>query len=209
MNIIDSLEWRYAVKKFDSTKKVSQSKLNTILKAFNLTATSYGLQPVKLVVISDKKIQKSLLAHSMKQEQVTQASHLLVLCIDKKIDTEYINNYFKRVKEIRETPDAILNPFKNFLISDFEKKTQQEKIDWATKQAYLIMGNLLTVSALEGVDACPMEGFSPTQYDALLGLDSKGLQSVLVLPIGYRADDDYMATLKKVRKELKDSIIKL
>lgn len=209
MNVIDALKWRYATKEFDPSKKVSNKTLETILEAFNLTATSYGLQPIKLLVIEDKTKQKELVAFSMNQVQVAQASHVLVFCIDTLIDKKYIESYFNLVKKIRNTPDAILDPFKHFLIEDFEKKEKQEIINWAVKQAYLAMGNLLTVCALEGVDACPMEGFTNKDYDKILNLSSKNLSSVLVMPIGYRAENDYMSKLKKVRKELKDSVIKL
>ncbi|AEH02041.1 NAD(P)H-dependent oxidoreductase [Lacinutrix sp. 5H-3-7-4] len=209
MNVIDALKWRYATKAFDSSKTLSKEKLEIILEAFNLTATSYGLQPIKLIVIEDKVLQKQLVELSMNQEQVSQASHVLVFCIDTLIDKKYIESYFNLVKKIRNTPDAILDPFKHFLIEDFEKKEEQEIINWAVKQAYLAMGNLLTVCALEGIDACPMEGFTNKDYDEILNLGSKNLKSVLVMPIGYRAENDYMSKLKKVRKGLTDSVIKL
>jgi len=207
MDIIKKLNWRYAVKQFDASKIVSEEKLNIILNAFNLTATSYGLQPLKLLVIQDKVFQKKMVEHTMNQQQVADASHVLVFCIETDIDKAYIENYFNLVKSIRDTPDEILNPFKTFLIEDFNSKSTQQLQDWATKQAYLTMGNLLTVCALEEIDACPMEGFSPKEYDKLLDLKSKGLKSVLVMPIGYRHKDDYMSKLKKVRKPLDQSVI--
>jgi len=207
MNVIKALKWRYAVKSFDTNKIVSKKQLDVLLNAFNLTATSYGLQPLKLLVIQNKQLQKDLVAYSMNQEQVAQASHLLVVCVETIVDKHFIENYFRLVKTIRDTPDAILNPFKTSLIANFEKKSQSEIKQWSIKQAYLALGNLLTVCALEGVDACPMEGFLPKEYDRILNLKSKGLQSVLVLPIGYRAENDYMAGLEKVRKDLIDSVI--
>ncbi len=209
MDIIEHLEWRYATKSFDEDKMVSEEKLQTIYKAFNLTATSYGLQPLKLVVISNKELQKQLVEHSMQQQQVAQASHILVFCIETEIDKTYIETYFERIKEIRQTPDNILSSFREFLIEDFESKPQELIESWATKQAYLTMGNLLTVCAVEGVDTCPMEGFSPKQYDELLDFETKGLKSVLVMPIGYRAEDDMFASFKKVRKTVEESIIVL
>ncbi|MEJ6792944.1 MAG: NAD(P)H-dependent oxidoreductase [Lacinutrix sp.] len=207
MDIIKALNWRYATKSFDDDKIITVDKLNIILEAFNLTATSYGLQPIKLLVISDKELQNNLVEHSMGQKQVAQASHLLVICTEITIDSVYIENYFELVKSIRKTPDEILNPFKNFLISDFENKSSLEINEWSTKQAYIALGNLLTICSIERIDACPMEGFNPKMYDELLDLKSKGLQSVLVLPIGHRAEDDYMSTLNKVRKDLSDSVI--
>ena len=123
------------------------------------------------------------------------------------IDTNYIESYFDRVQDIRATPDEILKPFKDYLVEDFNDKSVEKINDWSTKQAYLAMGNLLTVCALEGIDACPMEGFVPAAYDEILNLQSQNLKSVLVMPIGYRAEDDQFAAFKKVRKNLEESTI--
>ena len=204
---IDSLHWRYAVKKFDSTKVLSETKIDLLKEAFNLTATSYGLQPLKLMVVHNKELQENLVAHSYYQQQVAQASHVLILCIETDISEAYIRNYFNLIKDIRNTSDEILNPFRDTLITTFSKMTAEEKKAWATKQAYLALGNLLTVCALENIDSCPMEGFVPSKYDELLGLKDTNLTSVLVLPVGYRAADDLFATLPKVRKPLKDMIL--
>ena len=203
---IDSLKWRYAVKKFDDNKYLSEEQIQTIKEAFNLTATSYGLQPVSLVVIKNKEIQQQLVEHSWNQQQVVQASHVLVICIPKEQTAKDVEQYFKLVKEIRNTPDEILNPFKDFLMDSFSKKTQEELYTWNKNQAYIALGNLLTVCAVENIDSCPMEGFVPEKYDEILNLEEKNLQSVLVLPLGFRAEDDYMKDLKKVRKNI-DQVI--
>lgn len=205
--VIEALKWRYATKKFDNTRILSPSKLKVIKEAFNLTATSFGLQPLKLAIIEDKETQEKLVGLSMNQRQVADASHVLVFCIEKKVDQTYIEEYFDRVKEIRNTPEEVIKPFKEYLCGHFETTTQEDNHLWAAKQAYLAMGNLLTVCALEEIDACPMEGFSPEGYDDLLGLSSRGLQAVLVMPIGYRAQDDMFASMKKVRKPLQNTII--
>ncbi len=207
MEIIESLQWRYATKKFDATKIVSQEKIDTLTEAFNLTATSYGLQPLRLVVIHDKEVQKELTTHSWNQQQVADASHLFVICIEQHIDKAYITKYFDAVKAIRNTPDEILNPFKQQLIDSFGSKSKEEISTWATKQAYLALGTLLTVCATEQIDACPMEGFIPEKYDQILDLHALGLQSVLVLPVGYRAEDDMFASLKKVRRPISETVI--
>ncbi len=207
--IIDKLKWRYATKKFDANKMVSPKKINTLKEAFNLTATSYGLQPLKLVIVSDKAMQEKLVAHSMNQEQVKDASHVLIICIEKTVDTPHIQRYFEQVKAIRGTNDEILNPFKEYLIQSFSEKTEDEINTWMIKQAYIALGNLLTVCAVEEIDSCPMEGFLPQEYDKQLGLDKMGLQSVLVLPVGYRAEDDFFAGLKKVRRGVDDVVIEL
>jgi nitroreductase len=183
--------------------------LDKLKQAFNLTATSYGLQPIKLLVVQNKVLQNELVKFSYGQKQIAQASHVFVICIEKRIDKKFIHDYFARVQQIRNTSDEILNPFKGALVETFSKKEIEEVRGWATNQAYLALGTLLTVCALEDIDACPMEGFVPKSYDELLGLDKLKLTSVLVLPLGYRATDDMFATLKKVRRDLDESIIHL
>ena len=209
MNNIKALQWRYATKKFDSAKKLPNEKLEILKAAFNLTATSYGLQPLKMVMVSDKAIQSKLVEFSYNQKQVLTASHVLVICIEKKVDKKFIEGYFNRVQKIRSTPDDIIKPFKEFLIKDFNGKDAREIKDWAVNQAYLVLGTLLTVCATEEIDACPMEGFVPSKYEDLLGLAEKNLEPVLVLPVGYRADDDFFSELKKVRRPITDVIIEI
>lgn len=209
MNSIESLQWRYAVKKFDENKSLSESQITTLKEAFNLTATSYGLQPIKMVVIKNKEIQQQLVEHSWNQQQVVQASHLLVICIPKTYTEKEVESYFDLVKAIRNTPDEILNPFKKMLTGTIASKTQEELSSWTKNQAYIALGNLMTVAANEKIDSCPMEGFVPEKYDEVLGLDKHNLTSVLVLPVGFRAEDDYMKDLKKVRRKTEEVIIEM
>ena len=209
MNIIDSLKWRYAVKKFDTNKNLSEIQIETLKEAFNLTATSYGLQPLKLVIIKNKKIQEKLVPFSWNQQQILQASHLLVICVKDNYTTKEVENYFNLVQKIRNTPDEVINPFKKFLTAEIAKKTQEELYVLNKNQAYIALGNLLTVCALQQIDSCPMEGFTPDKYDKILDLTKDNLKSVLVLPVGFRASDDYMKDLTKVRKNISDSIIEI
>ncbi len=209
MSNIKALQWRYATKKFDPEKILSLEKINILKEAFNLTATSYGLQPLKMVVVRNKELQEQLKTASWEQQQLNTASHVLVICIEKKVDKNFIEKYFKRVKHIRETPDDILDPFKRSLVESFESKAAEEVHVWALNQAYLTLGTLLTVCATEEIDACPMEGFQPDKYDELLKLEEHNLKSVLVLPVGYRAEDDMFSEFKKVRRPLGDVIIEM
>ncbi|MBT8256289.1 MAG: nitroreductase family protein, partial [Bacteroidia bacterium] len=172
--LIEKLRWRYATKKFDPSKKLSREKLNVLIEAFNLTATSYGLQPLKMVVLTNPGLKEKLVPISMDQEQVRDASHVLVICMETGISSKYINNHFKRVESIRKTSRAILDPFEDNLVEEFAEMKPKEIDLWMAKQAYLAMGNLLTVCALEEIDACPMEGFEPDKYDALLELHKIG-----------------------------------
>tara|TARA_R110001592_G_scaffold126776_1_gene338265 strand:- start:143 stop:772 length:630 start_codon:yes stop_codon:yes gene_type:complete len=209
MSIIEKLKWRYATKKFDVAKKLSDEKLEILKEAFNLTALSYGLQTLKMVIIEDKNIRENLLLHCFNQRQVVDSSHLLVLCIQTEIDELDINEHFNTIKVIRNTPDSILEPFKKQMKSTIVNMITDKKIDWATNQAYIALGNLMTVCAIEEIDSCPMEGFIPKEVDKILKLESYGLNSVLMLPVGYRADDDMFAGFKKVRKQLSKTIIEL
>jgi len=209
MSIIEKLNWRYATKKFDTTKQLSDSQLEILKEAFNLTALSYGLQTLKMVVVGDKSIRENLVALAFGQRQVVDASHLLVLCIQNEIDTDDVEEHFDTVKAIRNTPDELLDPFKEQLKSTIETMPDSKKSDWATKQAYIALGNLMTVCAIEEIDSCPMEGFLPEELDKVLNLDKYELKSVLLLPVGFRAEDDMFASLKKVRKPISDTVLEL
>lgn len=209
MDTINALKWRYAVKKFDSEKIVSSEKIEILKKAFNLTATSYGLQPLRLVLVQNKEVQEKLMKASYNQKQVGSASHVLVICTEKNVDKSFIENHFKMVQDVRKTPDEILHPFRESLIGDFEQKPVDEVKIWAAHQAYLVLGTLLTVCAVEEIDSCPMEGFEPDKYEQILELDKHQLEAVLALPIGYRSQEDFFASLKKVRRPLTDTVIEI
>ena len=209
MDIIKALEWRYATKNFDNQAIIPDETIELLKHAFNLTASSYGLQPVKLLIVSNKSTLNELVPLSMNQKQVGQASHLCVFCVETNIDETYIRAFFDRVKSINNTPDEILNPFRTSVIKSFKEKSDDAIFKWGAKQAYLAMGNMLTVCATQGIDACPMEGFDPLEYDRFFRLNEKGLRSVLTMPIGYRASDDMFAAMNKVRKPLEESIIEI
>ena len=209
MENVKALRWRYATKKFDSSKILPKEKIDVLKKSFNLTATSYGLQPLRMVVVRDKELQEKLQKASFNQKQLGTASHVLILCIEREVGKQFIENYFKYVQEIRNTPDTILHPFRESLIGNFEKKPVDEIHIWAKHQAYLVMGALLTVCATEGIDSCPMEGFEPEKYDEILDLKKYNLCSVLALPVGYRSEDDFFAELKKVRRPIEETVIEL
>jgi len=209
MNIIDHLNWRYATKKFDASRILPKEKLEVIKEAFNLTATSFGLQTIKLLIVEDKEIRVRLLEYGFHQRQIVDASHLLVLCIQDNIEAEDVDLHFNNVQHIRDTPESILEPFRADLKGMMTGLTIEERREWSIKQTYIALGNLMTVCAVEGVDACPMEGFISEKYDEVLNLKQHHLKSVLLLPIGYRAKDDMFANFKKVRKSMAHTIIEM
>jgi nitroreductase len=209
MNIINSLKWRYATKKFDPSKKLSKQQIEILKNAFNLTPTSFGLQPIKMIVISNKKLQEKFVEHSYFQRQVADASHLLVLCIEKDTSIDNVNAYFDLEKEIRGTSEEIVATFRKQLV-DMYSNLSNEKIEQsAVYQTYIALGNLMTVCAIEKIDACPLEGFVPQKVDELLNLKGLNLKSVLLLPVGYRAEDDVMKGMQKVRKPLSETVLEI
>ncbi len=209
MDVLEKLKWRYATKKFDKKRKLSKAKLNILKEAFSLTATSFGLQTIKMLVITDDVLRAPLVEHSYHQRQVLDASHLLVICIQDNIIEKNVIDYYKTIKNLRNTPETILKPYREGLISMMDKMTIEERQNWSKNQAYIALGNLMTVCAVEDIDACPMEGFSSSKYDDLLELKEKGLKSVLLLPVGYRDEDDLFSELKKVRRPISETVIEL
>ncbi|MEH0156798.1 NAD(P)H-dependent oxidoreductase [Limibacter armeniacum] len=206
MNVIEKLNWRYATKKF-STEKLPQDKVDTILEAATLTASSYGLQPWSIVVVNDPAVREQLVEHSWGQMQVKDASHLLVIARQSDMTPAHVEAYIDNIVNTRNIPADAVAGFKDTMLGTVNSLSAEDKALWMSKQAYIVLGNLLTVCATLDVDACPMEGFIPEKYDEILGLKEKGLASVLVLPIGIRAEDDSFQHMKKVRKSLEDTIV--
>lgn len=201
MDIIESLNWRYATKKFD-TKKLEQSQVDLVLESLRLTASSYGLQPMKIVVVENPEVREELVGHSWGQRQVADASHLLVMCRQNDMTDADVDHFIDLVAETRQMPKEDLKQYSEMMKGSVVKLPVEQKAIWMSNQVYLGMGNLLTVCAAEGIDACPMEGFDKAAYDRILNLEEKGLNSVVVCPIGYRSEEDHYAQLAKVRKPM-------
>ena len=207
MTSIEKLEWRYATKKFDSNKKLTEDQVEVLKNAFNLTATSYGLQPLKMVVVNNKDLQNKLVPLAYNQNQVADCSHLLVICIKTNIDGAYVDKRFDLEKETRNIKEETIADFRAFLKKTIESQSKEKIEESSKQQAYIALGNLMTICAIEGIDSCPMEGFIPSKFDEVLNLPEYNLKSVLLLPVGFRAEDDHMSKLKKVRSPLEESVI--
>jgi nitroreductase len=209
MSIIKQLKWRYATKKFDATKKLSADKLDVLKQAFNLTATSFGLQTIKLIIVENEASREPLLAHAYNQKQVLESSHLLVICIQENISDTDVVAYYNNISNTRKTSETILKPYRDGLVDIIRKMTIEERQQWSKNQAYIALGNLMTVCAIEGIDSCPMEGFIPDSIDKALKLNKMGLKSVLLLPVGHRDESDMFANFAKVRKPINEAVIEL
>ena len=209
MTAINALKWRYACKAFNPEKIVSEDKIQRLKEGLNLTASSYGLQPFKFIVIKDKEKREALVEHSWNQRQVADSSHLFIIAVRTDINEEFISDYINLISNERGIPADQLDAFKGMMMGSIISKSEEDQYAWAKNQAYITLGNLLLQCGLEEVDATPMEGFIPDKYDEILGLNDMNLKSVLVCPVGYRADNDPYVNLKKVRQPLDQICIDL
>jgi len=198
--LLDALQWRYATKVFDATQKIPAEVWQTLERALVLTASSYGLQPYKFLVINDPARRAELLPHSWNQKQVVDASHFIVFTARTKVTDADVNKLIKLTSNVRKIPAESLNFYRDMMLGDVVNgprgKTAHE---WAARQAYIALGNLMTCAAVLGVDACPMEGLNPAEYDRVLGLNGSGYATVVACALGYRAASDKYASLPKVR----------
>lgn len=198
--LLDQLNWRYATKQFDSTRKISTEEWASLEEALRLSPSSVGLQPWKFLVITDPLLRAELQPFSYGQSQIVDASHLVVFTTRLNLNEADVDAHVARVAEVRGIPLEDLAPLKamamNLVVTG---KSETERRDWAFNQTYLALGNLLTSAALLGIDACPMEGFSRDEYDRILGLTEQGLGSTVVATLGYRSSEDKYGTLPKVR----------
>lgn len=203
MKLIDDLKWRYATKKFDTTKKVSDEDLNSILEAIRLSPTSYGLQLLKVFVIKDEATREKLKAAAWNQAQVTDASHLLVFTAYAKVNDGDIDDYINLKAEVSGMDANDLKGYGDFMKNTISAQSDESTKIWTSKQTYITLGHALIAAAQLGIDACPMEGFDPNQFDEILGLKEKGLATTVIAAIGYRSDEDATAKAPKVRKSSK------
>jgi nitroreductase/dihydropteridine reductase len=198
-NLIEQLNWRYATKSFDPNKKLNESQINTLYEALRLTPSSFGLQPWKFAVVTNQEIKDQLVGHSWNQAQVGEASHVFVLCRISNIDDKFVDNFLDDTVKTRGGSRGDLEGYEKVMKGFLSRMDENAKAVWAKDQVYIALGNLMTVCAAEGIDACPMEGFVSPEYDKVLGLKEKGLCSSVVCPVGFRNENDKYASIKKVR----------
>jgi len=205
MELIKNLQWRYAVKKY-SNELVSEDNIDQIIEAINLSASSCGIQPYRLFVITNSEIRQRLAAGSF-NTQIQASSHLLVFAALNKITSEYIADYVTMMEEQRNLENGALIEFKDTLISYFSTQTPDQNAIWSSKQAYIGLGTALIAAAELKIDATPMEGFDPKVFDEVLSLSEKGLHASVILSLGYRdTSNDYLASMPKVRLPINEFV---
>lgn len=198
--LIETLNWRYATKQFDPSKKIPAPVWTALEDALVLTPSSYGLQPWQFFVVMDPELKAALRPHSWDQSQVTDCSHLVVFATRNDIDEAYVDKFVARMAGVRGISTESLGFYKGMMASDILNGPRSKWVgEWAARQVYIALGNFMTSAALLGVDTCPMEGMDPAKYDEILGLPEKGFHAVVACPAGYRAAEDKYASLPKVR----------
>ena len=197
---IEDLKWRYATKKHDPAKEVSDEDLRFLKKSVQLSASSYGLQPYEIFIIKDKQLRKELQEVSFGQPQVVDAQYLMVFCYNTKIDEEYLDDFLKNMSETRGVSLDSLEGMRKAIAGSTLQFTQEQKEQWAWRQAYIALGFLLNAAPKVKVDVSPMEGFQNDKYDEILGLKEKNLKTGVIAAIGHRSDEDDLKDALKVRK---------
>lgn len=201
MNILADLEWRYATKKYDTSKKISDADFQILLEALRLTPTSYGFQPYHFLVVENPEIREKLKQFSWNQAQITDASHLIILCTDIDCTEVHIDSLLEKTAKTRDISAIALKPYGDFMRGILKDMSANDRMEWNSKQAYIALGFLLQTAAHLKIDATPMEGFNAKGYDKVLNLSQKGLKATIACPLGYRSEMDATQHLKKIRKD--------
>jgi nitroreductase len=208
-NIVDKLSWRYATKKFDESKKISDSNWKTLEDVLSLAPSSYGLQPYQFIIVQNSEIRKKLTPAAYGQAQIESCSHLVIVTHLKVMNEQYIENFIKNTAKTRGTTEESLKDYQQMIIGDLVKGPRSTIISpWSARQAYIAMGAFITAASLLDIDVCPMEGFNSSQFDDILNLTNTKYTAVSILAAGYRATDDNYQFAKKVRTD-KDNLIKI
>lgn len=206
--ILNQLNWRYATKKFNADKKLSQETIDNLLNFVNLSASSYGLQPYRVLNIESSEMRAKLAAPSYNQSQITEASHLIVFAAVTNLDDEFVDRFINLTAKTRNIPAESMNEYAGAIKASIQHRDLAARISWSARQAYIAMGTLLQSAAMLHVDACPMEGFSAELYDTVLGLKEHNLTALAVVTLGHRSEDDSFQHYAKVRIPLNEMVIK-
>lgn len=198
-DIINALNFRYATKEFDSSKKISDTDFDELLEVLRLTPSSYGIQPWKFLVIENKYLREKIMKSAWGQKQVVDADKLIVFCAKKNLSVEDIDEFIEFTASQRGISKENLDGLKNMLTSTINNISKENLIEWNKKQLYIALGFLMQAAAIKGIDTCPMEGFLVEEVDKILDLENKNLTTACICPVGYRSENDKYANMKKIR----------
>jgi nitroreductase len=207
MSLVKSLEWRYATKKYDTSRQLSDEQYEDLLSSVQLAPSSYGLQPYRFITVTDSAKLEQISKAAFGQPQISTASKVLVVAVETNISNETVKNYIDKAAIARNTDRKNLEAREEFVNARLALLSADQKIEWAEKQAFLAIGILVSAAAEAGIDASPMEGFDPKQVDKILGLKEQHLKSTLLFPLGFRSSEDEFATIPKIRKTKEELFI--
>ncbi len=202
MQLIENLKWRYATKKYDASKKVSKKDIDYIKEAVQLTASSYGLQPFKVLEIKNPVLREALKPLSWNQSQITDASHLFVFCNVIEVTDNDVDDLMLLKSNSNDIPLEKISGYGDFVKGKLKEKSENEMFHWTAKQTYMALSNALNACAALQIDCTPMEGFDTDDYNKKLGLKAKGLNACVLFAVGYRHPEDIAQNSKKVRKPI-------
>jgi len=200
MELLNNLNWRYAVSQFDTSKRVSGEHIELIKEAIRLAPSSFGLQPYKVFVIANSDLKEKLKPVAWGQSQITDASHVFIFCSYQDLTAEHVDDYFELRANTHDTDITEYEGYQTFVKDTVAQKSPEVRRGWNSRQAYIGLGNLLNACAELKIDACPIEGFDPAAIGEFLDLDNKGLDAVVIAAVGYRSQEDQNQHLPKVRK---------
>lgn len=196
-NFIKQQNWRYATKKFDATKKISNEDLETLKEAIRLSSSSYGLQPYKVIIVENPELRAKLQPVAWGQSQIVDASHLFIFANIVNLSDKEIDNYIKNIAETRGIPVENVSGYGDFMKSKITSLPEDVKNNWTAKQTYLALGNLLNAAADLQIDATPMEGFEPEKVNEILGLNELGLNASLIAQLAIVMKKMLISTILK------------
>ncbi len=208
-DLTHALQWRYATKQFDTNRKLDPETLQTLVDALRLAPSSFGLQPWKFFLVENPELRTQLRAHSWNQTQVTDASHLFVLAVKNAITPADVQEWMEELSSIQNIPHESLAGLQNMIVGFISNMDEGQMLAWNMRQLYIALGQLMTSAAVLGIDACPLEGIIPAEYDKLLALTDSGYSTVVACAVGYRHADDKYATIPKARKNEAQVLVRL
>ena len=208
--LVDALNWRYATKKFDPTRKIPAETWHALEQSLVLSPSSIGLQPWKFFVVTEAGLKSQLQAASYRQAQTSDCSHFVVFTVRRDIDAEHVERHIARMIELTGAGAESMAKFRAMTMKNLDQARLAGTLDtWQEHQVYIALGKFMASAALLGVDTCPMEGIEPKKFDEILGLAGGSYATAVACAAGYRSADDKYATMKKVRFRIEDVVVRI
>ncbi len=209
MSTLENLNWRYATKRYDTTKKLSPEQVELIKESMRLAPSSFGLQAWKFVHVTSPELRKQLSEAAWNQPQITEASDLFILVTNASIDEAFVDRYVKSIADTRGIPADALKGYRDMMVGSVSGRTPEQLETWLSRQVYIALGVAVAAAAENHIDSSPMEGFDTAKFDELLGLNALGLKSRAILAVGFRSPEDADQNNKKVRFPREEMFIEL